>query len=142
MKKIMVATDGSASAGRAVDFASELAQAVHAELVIVTVAGDLAADQMRALSRSEGDVGSVLDRIAEELIELAATRALDKGVSSVRRHVLWDSPAKAIIFESEREAVDMIVVGRRGRGQLSGLILGSVSLKLVSHSCCPVIVVP
>jgi len=50
----MVATDGSDSAGRAIDVAAKLAKAFACELLIVTVAGDLSADEMRQLERAEG----------------------------------------------------------------------------------------
>jgi nucleotide-binding universal stress UspA family protein len=54
MQHIMVATDGSDSAGRAIDVAAKLAKAFACELLIVTVAGDLSADEMRQLERAEG----------------------------------------------------------------------------------------
>jgi len=51
-------------------------------------------------------------------------------------------PAEAIIEAARREHADAIIVGRRGRGQLAGLLLGSVSQKVVSLAPCTVIVVP
>ena len=142
MKRIMVATDGSDGASRAVDFAAELAHELDAELIVATAAGNLTADQMRKLGHAEQDIGSVLDSAAERIASAAAKRAAGKGASAISRCVLWDGPAEAIIAESSRKKVDLIVVGRRGRGQLTGLLLGSVSQKLVSLANCPVIVVP
>jgi len=51
-------------------------------------------------------------------------------------------PAKVLIETVEREHADAIVIGRRGRGQLTGLLLGSVSQKLSCLAPCMVIVVP
>jgi nucleotide-binding universal stress UspA family protein len=62
--------------------------------------------------------------------------AIDKCESLV------GDPAELLLEAIARERPDMIVVGKRGRGQLSGLLLGSISQKLVSLSVVPVIVVP
>lgn len=59
----------------------------------------------------------------------------------VERIAAWGDPAETIL-ECAREAVDLVVLGRRGRGRLAGLLLGSVSQKLVSLAPCAVMVVP
>ncbi len=140
MQKIMVATDGSDGADRAVDFAAQLALGLGVELLILTVAGELPAEDMRRFARAEGDIGSALDSAAEQVVAAAAARAT--GVGAVRHSFVWGDPAAAIIAEADREAVGLIVVGRRGRGRLAGLLLGSVSQKLTSLASCPVLVVP
>jgi nucleotide-binding universal stress UspA family protein len=64
------------------------------------------------------------------------------GITSTKTNLFWGNPTEAIIETIRREKVDAIVVGRRGHGQLSGLVLGSVSQKLCSLAPCVVIVVP
>jgi len=54
----------------------------------------------------------------------------------------WGDATEAIIEAVRREQVDAIVIGRRGRGRLAGLLLGSVSQKVASLAPCIVIVVP
>lgn len=142
MQRIMVATDGSGGADRAVDFAAELARGLGAELLILTVAGELPAEDMRRLAHAEQDIGSALDSAAEQIAVAAEARAKSVGHSRMRRSQVWGDPAEAIIGEAERERADLIVVGRRGRGRLAGLLLGSVSQKLASLANCPVLVVP
>ena len=58
----------------------------------------------------------------------------------VRRHVL-DGNAAELMAEFST-AVDLIVVGSRGRGGFSGILLGSTSQAVLSHASCPVLVVP
>ncbi len=64
-------------------------------------------------------------------------------VAGVRyRAVMEDGRAATVIAEvAEREKADLIVVGRRGRGGVSELLLGSASHELVLHSKLPVLVV-
>ena len=57
MRHIMVATDGSESADRAVDVAAELAKAFGGELLIVTVGGNVSGEEMRQLERAERNIG-------------------------------------------------------------------------------------
>jgi nucleotide-binding universal stress UspA family protein len=142
VRHIVVATDGSACSDRAVDFAALLAKATGATLLIVTVGGEQPSEDMRKLARAEGDTAEALELLTNQLLQQARERAARAGAASVRLHTAWGDPAETIIAAAQREHSDAIVVGRRGRGRLAGLLLGSVSQKLVTLAPCAVIVVP
>lgn len=143
MRQIMVATDGSGGADRAVEFAAELTSAINCALSIVTIGGNLSGEELRQLADTEGSsIGDVLDSLSSRILADARERAQHLGVSKVGVQTGWGDAATAIIEAAQREHADVIVIGRRGRGRLAGLLLGSVSQKLVSLATCPVIVVP
>jgi nucleotide-binding universal stress UspA family protein len=143
MRQIMVATDGSGGADRAVDFAAELAKASRCGLSIVTIGGNLSGEELRQLAHTAGSsIGDALDSLSAQILAHARERIQHVGVSEIRVQTGWGDAATAIIEAAQREHADAIVVGRRGRGRLAGLLLGSVSQKLVSLATCPVIVVP
>jgi nucleotide-binding universal stress UspA family protein len=123
----MVATDGSESAGRAVDVAAKLAKTFASELLIVTVGGNLSYEDMRQLERAEGNIGEALDMLSNQILRAAKTQAERIGVDNIRLESAWGDPTQSIIDAAARGATDALVVGRRGRGQLAGLLLGSVS---------------
>ena len=142
MRHIMVATDGSEGADRAVDVAAELAKAFGGELLIVTVGGNVSGDELRQLERAEGNIGEALDMLSNQILRAAKTRAERFGIGSIRLRPAWGDPAQSIIETAVREAADALVVGRRGRGRLAGLLLGSVSQKIASLAPCMVVIVP
>jgi nucleotide-binding universal stress UspA family protein len=142
VRHVMIATDGSQGADRAVDVAADLAKTSGGELSILTVGGNLSGDEMRQLARAERDLGDALDAISNQILMQSKERARRIGVPPIKVEVAWGDPAEAIIETARREQVDVIVVGRRGRGQLAGLLLGSVSQKVASLAPCIVIVVP
>jgi len=142
MRHIMVATDGSGGGDRAVDVAAELTKAVSGTLSIVTIGGNLSGEELRQLVRAEGSIGDVLESLSAQILTDARKRARALGVSDVQVQTGWGDAAKAIIEAAQHDRADAIVIGRRGRGRLAGLLLGSVSQKVVSLAPCVVIVVP
>ena len=140
VRRIVVGVDGSSSARRALKWAVTEAEAWGAELTAIAAvpmasgAGALAwlpaaVDREQVLA----DVRSGLDRAINEALEG------HEGVT-VRRHALDGNPAELLAEFST--AVDLIVVGSRGRGGFSGLLLGSTSQAVLSHASCPVLVAP
>jgi nucleotide-binding universal stress UspA family protein len=142
MRRIMVATDGSSGANRAVDVAAELAKAVAGDLLIATVADSQLAEDARELARVEGNIGDVLEALTAKTLKGAEARARRLGVSRIELRTGAGDVAQSLIDIAAGNSVEMIVLGRRGRGQLAGLLLGSVSQKLVSLAPCAVTVVP
>ncbi|MDT7593071.1 MAG: hypothetical protein QOH45_2602, partial [Pseudonocardiales bacterium] len=70
--------------------------------------------------------------------------AIAKAVSAghgvhLRKHVTQGHPAQVLLDASE--GADLLVVGSRGHGGFTGMLLGSVSQYLVTHARCPVVVV-
>jgi len=142
MTTIMVATDGSGGASRAVDVAAELAKALACNLLIVTVADRLLGEEVRQLPRSGASAGDLLEALTGQTLREAEARARKLGVSRIEVKTCWGDVTQSLIDLAAASSSKMIVVGRRGRGQLAGLLLGSVSQKLVNLAPCAVVVVP
>ncbi|MBW7950064.1 MAG: universal stress protein [Pseudorhodoplanes sp.] len=142
MRHILLATDGSSGADRATEVAARLAKAFGAKLSILTVGGNVPEHEIRQLARAEGSIGDALELISNEILLQAKEHAQRTGATDVRTESGWGDPAQAIIETARREQADAIVMGRRGRGRLARLLLGSVSQKVVSLAPCVVIVVP
>jgi len=145
MQNVMVATDGSAGAGRAIDVAAQLAKAANAALSIVTVGRALSAEeqrQYRQFARIEGDSADAAQALAQQILFEAENRARTAGIAPAKTILVWGDPAHTLIETIAHDKPDAIVVGRRGHGPLASLLLGSVSQKLASLAPCVVIVAP
>jgi nucleotide-binding universal stress UspA family protein len=143
ISRMLVATDGSSGGSRAVTAAAEMAKALDCDLLIVTLPENtLPPAKWSELARTEGGVAEGLELLETRILVEAKERAKSIGVAKVRTSSGSGDVAEAIMDMARRERTHIMVVGRRGRGQLSGLLLGSVSLKLVSLAPSLVLVVP
>jgi nucleotide-binding universal stress UspA family protein len=142
MQRIVVATDGSLGANRAVDAAAKLAKAARCKLVILTIGGNVTGAELRRLASTRGDLSNTMEVAANRILKQAQKRALRAGAPAVDVQTAWGDPAETIIDTIRDKKGDVLVVGRRGRSRLSGLLLGSVSQKLASLAPCIVMVVP
>ena len=149
--RILVATDGSAAATRAVELAARLAcefGGSSLKIIHVVTESDAENDKMSEYAHSEGygSAAEAATAMSEEKLRIAKERAGALGVSQAETASVQELEAGAIadtiIDAAHRAEADIVVMGKRGLSRLSGLILGSVSQKVVSNATCAVTVVP
>ena len=134
--RIVVGYDGSAGARAALAWAVEEARLRDAALHVVNAWADPLGEPNRYASL-----------IQLEDVEGAADRVLQRGINEVvgdadvvvKRETSYTSPALALV-EASHDA-DLLVVGSRGRGGFTGLLLGSVGQQCAHHATCPVVIV-
>ena len=142
MHRIMVATDGSRSAKRALDAAAKLAKKINSELIIITVGGTLSELDLKRLSRGKDTIANALKAISDKILDEACKRAKSIGARKIIRQSQTGDPAKTIIDAARRKQVDILIVGRHGFGPLTGWLFGNVSHKLTSLAPCAVMIIP
>ena len=141
IRRVLVATDNSDSAYRAVETAADLSKRMGAALIIVNVEQGYFDHNLGPLPTRDG-IGDILEARSREILLRAKEQAESIGVAQIQTISGLGDAAAFILDVAKREAVDMIVVGKRGRGRLAGLLLGSVSQHVVNLAPCSVQVVP
>ena len=139
MKRIVVGVDGSDGSDRALQWALEQAAATGAEVDAV-LAYDIPLAWIDVDSEYQAPmIEQAAKKAADTLRVILADHVGDSNVT-VRPLVIEGTAADALVTASR--AADLLVVGSRGRGGFTGLLLGSVSQRCVERSSCPVVVVP
>ena len=138
IKKILVATDASASSNRAVSEAAYLAAIHEAELLILHVIRDMQLPaQMKKVPELEAFANTredILRRVAEDILLEAVDKAKAGGAKKVQTAIGSGDPATSVIGFAKRRSIDTIVIGTRGLGKMKGLLMGSVSRKIVNNA--------
>jgi len=142
--RILAAADGSPHANRALDFAARLAGELRqVEVTLINVGHIPIAESPPVGMPVPMDFGSTeeaLERAGRQILADAAKpfAANDTPVTPIYRS---GDPAAEIIRAAREGSVDLVIVGARGLSQFSGLILGSVSEKVLHAAPCPAVVV-
>ena len=164
---IILPTDGSDHANRAVEMAGEIAAKFGARVVVVqALLHHASTTDLRTICEQTGVAPQLVQKIDElenamleaaaaayapvpvpvppdilrkigDLVAQAARRTLEaKGVKNVATQVVDGKPAENIIAAAEHEKADLIVMGRRGLGNVAGMLMGSVSHKVLHLADC------
>jgi nucleotide-binding universal stress UspA family protein len=142
-KHILIATDGSEIANKAMAHGIELAKETGAKLsavtvtepyeavaVVETMAIILPADYSK---QCEASAAKILSGVT------SAAEAVGIGCDVLHQENRW--PYEGIIEAAEKVGADLIVVGSHGRRGIEGLLLGSQAVKLLTHTKVPALVV-
>ena len=140
LKRIVVGVDGSEAGKGALEWAARLAKTAHYEVVAV-----YAIDIPLALPDPYA-IPFYLDEKWRSAIqkdfENKWLRPLKTAGVRYRAIMQDGRPASVILEVADQEKAELVVVGRRGRGEVAELLLGSVSHEIVLHSRRPVMLVP
>ena len=135
-KKILVGTDGSDSATKAVEHATEMAQSMGAELVLVHAYPAPRTDAGSTFGRADAypgqEIGQAVLRDAEKHF------GKDVKIKSILRE---GDAAEGLIDVAEEEGADLIIVGNKGMTGAKRFLLGSVPNQVSHHAPCAVLIV-
>lgn len=139
-RKIVVATDFSTQAERAVEYAVELARRFDASVHLVhgfmvpLMPGPEAGLPLPA------DVVTSMEQSAKKGLEDTVAR-YGKGSVPMEAHLKWEDPRHAVVDVANEIKADLVVVGTHGRKGLKRALLGSVAESVVRFAPCPVLTV-
>jgi nucleotide-binding universal stress UspA family protein len=135
--RVLVATDGSPDAAAAIEWLGRFPLPDSARVRVVTVV-TLPSWPAEAPTAPEYYDGLFAD--AERIAE-AGRGVLARRWPRAEAEVLRGETSEGILAAARTSAADLLVVGARGLGALTGALLGSVSAAVVRHAPCPVLVV-
>jgi len=134
---ILIPTDGSELAGKGVQHGVALAKLIGAKITILTVlppdmiTADREVDEIRKASKQKH---------AEEVLGAVATQTQTAGVACETIQVEHEHPYQAIIDTADSKGCDLIVMASHGRRGISAIVIGSETVKVLTHCKIPVLV--
>ena len=148
-KTYLVAVDGSDHGWKALDLAANLAKTSGATLIILHVVPyEPMPDGLQEYAEMEGIAVEELSArfhygraLGDRLTRMAADRAHDAGVEHITTEVAEGHPANEVVAVSKARKVEMVFLGSRGLSDVGGLLLGSVSHKVMHLSDCTCVAV-
>ncbi len=138
VERILVATDGSDHAKKAILFACDFALKYKATVYLVHVLSQLPPlpkpDALQIVADSQ-------EKFARKVIEDAEKEVKGKGVEDFQSTILQGNPAREILAFAKKKNIDTIFMGSRGAGSIEGLLLGSVSSQVCHLAESPCVTV-
>jgi nucleotide-binding universal stress UspA family protein len=141
-KHILIPTDGSDLSRKAVLYGVQLTKASGAKVTGLTIAEPYRVASMDAVlvTIGEDEFDDESRRISDRALEQIKMAAEAAGVPCETLREVHDQPYRAIIDAAHALSCDLIVMASHGRRGISALLLGSETVKVLTHSTIPVLV--
>jgi nucleotide-binding universal stress UspA family protein len=138
LRAILVATDFSATADVALEWALEIARLHGARIHLVH--GLLLPSQMTDYIPSPPNLAEEIRQAALTRLDETANRVREAGIG-VTTDLKLGVPSRSIVETAEAEEADLVILGTRGLTGVEHLLLGSTAERVVQHASCPVLAV-
>ena len=139
MKRFLAPTDGSRGAEKALAYAIARARESKAEVHVLHVVPPATYEELESYDE-RSDIVKIRREAHQRILASAADQLKAEGIACAS-HLMDGPPAETILRFAERQNIDEIIMGSRGRGALGGLLLGSVSSKIAQLAAVPVTLV-
>ena len=143
--RIVVGTDGSPTADRAVDVAGELARLTGAQVLVVSAYRPVRVTAMVGVGAAGGALASAWlgddERVAAEEVVRRAGQRLEESGLTVHSVARPGEPADALLAVAEELDADLLVIGNRGISGVRRYLLGNVADRVAHHAPCSVHIV-
>ncbi|HUZ54454.1 MAG TPA: universal stress protein [Streptosporangiaceae bacterium] len=137
---VVVGVDGSPASAITMAWAARYAKAMGATVRAVLAWHYPTAAGPAPVGVAPASVTSEVEQSRYQILDQAIAATFgDPPAVEIERRVVYGHPAQVLIDESKD--ADLLVVGSRGHGGFTGMMLGSVSMHCVTHAYCPVTVV-
>jgi nucleotide-binding universal stress UspA family protein len=144
-RHILIPTDGTALAEKAISHGLSLAKSVGAKVSAITVETpfnvyDIPESRLREISEVSARYAEQIKQHAAKVLNHVADAAKAAGVSCDTIQVEHYHPYEAIIATAKERGCDLIVMASHGRSGIAAILLGSVTTKVLTHTDIPVLV--
>ncbi len=140
--RIMVPVDESRPSINSLAVAAGMARESGATVVLAhVVATPWAGDDVSEARAVYGGMFEDLESAGRKFLDRLAENDTFAGLE-VEKRLLYGDPARALMESTDRENIDLIVMGSRGRGSWGRMLLGSVSQRVIHDAKVPVVIVP
>lgn len=139
-RKIIVAVDGSSNAVQAARVGARLADGMQAELVLLHCFPMMSSDIAGALGMTTDEIEHTRDTAARRAFDLVLSEISARDPAPTEVALIGDVAEEILKYLDDARDV-MLVMGRRGQGRMSAILLGSVSDKVLRHTRTPVTVI-
>jgi nucleotide-binding universal stress UspA family protein len=141
-KSILIPTDGSDLAQKAIRDGVSLSKAIGAKITVLTVTTPfhIITTDPQSIEDTRPEYNERMAKHAATVLQAAANVAKASGVACDAVHVEHEHPYQAIIDTAISRGCDLIDMASHGRHGVSAILIGSETLKVLTHSKIPVLV--